>query len=189
MMRQGAEAFIPVHDVFGGQTSLNAANNPNLFKEAYNSNVDYPGRISKIRQDCKDASGTVLSSWEKDWSRIIPTDRNGNYAVKAVGDWLWKRFTGDNGDNYTRLERAYVAAFLATGEDFGSLADPANPEMAYTDRQLRRGSLADLVISLEQQTLDLNSARIGVRRLANRRVGLAVNFITMTPFMFATGGN
>ena len=189
MDRQGAEVFIPLHDVFGGQTSLNAANNPNLFKEAYNSNVDYPGRISKIRQDCKDASGAVVSSWEKDWARIIPADGNGAYAVKDVGEWLWKRFTGDNGKNYTRLERAYVSALLASGEDFGTLADPANPEIAYTDRQLRSGSLEALVKSLEQQTLDLNSTRSGVRRQANRRVGLAVNFITMTPFMFATGGN
>ena len=30
MQHQGAEAFIPVHAVFGVQTSLNAANNPNL---------------------------------------------------------------------------------------------------------------------------------------------------------------
>ncbi len=131
----------------------------------------------------------MVSSWEKDWARIIPTDRNGTYAVKDVGDWLWKRFTGDDGNNYTRLERAYVAALLATGEDSGTLADPANPEAVYSDRQFRRGALADLIKSLEQQTLDLNSTRIGVRRQANRRVGLAVNFITMTPFMFATGGN
>lgn len=189
MARQGAEAFIPLHDVFGGQTSLNAANNPNLFKEAYNSNVDYPGRISKVRQDCKDTSGTVVSSWEKDWARLIPTDGNGAYSVKAVGKWLWKRFIGDNGKNYTKLEQAYVAALLASGEDFGSLADPANPELAYTVRQIKSGDLAALVSSLENQTIDLNSTRTGLRRQANRRVGLAVNFITMTPFMFATGGN
>ncbi|MDJ0806680.1 MAG: hypothetical protein QNJ78_07570 [Gammaproteobacteria bacterium] len=172
-----------------GQTSLNAANNPHLFKEAYNSNVDYPNRIIRLRQDCKDASGRVISSWKKDWSRIAPTDSHGNYSVKQLGKWLWRRFTGDNGKNYTVLERANVAAFLATGRDFGSLADPASPDAIYTAKQLKSGQLADLLGSLESQFLDLDSTRANIRRQANQRVGLAVNFITMTPFTFATGGN
>ncbi len=189
MLRQGAEAFVPVHDVFGNQTSLNAANNPDLFKEAYNSNVDYPARISKTRQDCLDATGSVVSQWEKDWARIIPTDNSGVYTVRDVGNWLWQRFTGDSGNNYTRLERAQVAAFLAKGKDFGYLADPANPDIAYTDSQLNSGALATLLNSLENQTLALDDVKVAKRRQANSRVGLAVNFITMTPFMFATGGN
>ena len=189
MLRQGAEAFVPVHDVFGNQTSLNAANNPDLFKEAYNSNVDYPARIARIRRECRDASGHVVSSWEKDWASVIPTDNNGVYTVKDVGKWLWKRFTGDNGKNYTLIERAYVASFLAEGKDFGYLADSANPEASYTNNQLKSGSLASLLSSLENQTLALDSVKVGARRQANLRAGLAANFITMTPFMFATGGN
>ncbi|MEW8585129.1 MAG: hypothetical protein AB2531_05140, partial [Candidatus Thiodiazotropha sp.] len=189
MARQGAVAFIPVHDVFGNQTSLNAANSQNLFKEAYNNNVNHPNRIAKVREVCRDASGRIVSTWEKDWARRMPTNASGLYNVKDAGKWLWRRFTGDSGRNFTVLERAQVAALLAAGRDFASLADSANPDRLYTAAQLKSGATAALLSSLENQTLSLNSHSTELRRQSNRRVGMAINFITMTPFMFASGGN
>ncbi|MFC1365796.1 MAG: hypothetical protein G8D61_19315 [gamma proteobacterium symbiont of Ctena orbiculata] len=189
MARQGAVAFIPVHDVFGNQTSLNAANSQSLFKEAYNNNVNHPNRIAKVREVCRDASGRIVSIWEKDWARLMPTNPSGLYNVKDAGKWLWRRFTSDSGRNFTVLERAQVAALLAAGRDFASLADPANPDRLYTAAQLNTGAAAALLSSLENQTLALNSNSMERRRQANRRVGMAINFITMTPFMFANGGN
>lgn len=45
------------------------------------------------------------------------------------------------------------------------------------------------VAELEAVELALIAPRLADRREANRRVGLAVNFVSTTPFMFASGGN
>jgi len=187
MVTQGAEVFIPVHDVFGGQTSLNAANNPNLFKEAYNSSVDFPNRVAKTVEVCRDAAGTNLGTWRKDWAQVIPT-RDGGYPVKEVGQWLWDRLISDNRINYGTLEQAQVTALLATGMDFGYLADPINPDIAYSAQQVKAAPLVSIVTANEEALLDLDNAVIRIKREANRRVGMAINFISMTPFMFASQG-
>jgi beta-lactam-binding protein with PASTA domain len=187
MVTQGAEVFIPVHDVFGGQTSLNAANNPNLFKEAYNSSVDFPNRIAKTAEVCRDDAGTALGTWRKDWARVIPTT-NGGYQVKEVGQWLWDRLVSDNRSNYGMPERAQVTALLATGMDFGYLVDPTNPDITYSANELETDPLLSIVNTNESALLDLDNAVVATRREANRRVGMAINFISMTPFMFASQG-
>jgi hypothetical protein len=187
MATQGAEVFIPVHDVFGGQTSLNAANNPNLFKEAYNSSVDFPNRVAKTFERCRNDAGASLRVWRKDWARVIPST-NGVYRVKEVGQWLWDRFISDNRVNYGTLERAQITALLATGMDFGYQANPNNPDTAYSADALNQEPLVSIVAANEAAPMDLDSAVVGIRREANRRVGLAINFISMTPFMFASQG-
>lgn len=187
MNLQGAEVFIPVHDVFGGQTSLNAANNPNLFKEAYNVSVDFPNRIAKTFDACRDALGNRLYNWRKDWARVIPAT-DGVYRVKDVGAWLWQRFISDDGAHYGSLEQAQVTALLATGLDLGYLVDAINPDIAYNALELEAEPVASLVAANEAALMALDSSVTATRREANRRVGMAINFIGMTPFMFATTG-
>jgi hypothetical protein len=188
MRLQGAEAFIPVHDVFGGQTSLNAANNPSLFKEAYNRAVDFPNNLAKTVEVCRDDAGARLWTWRKDWARAIPTSDAGLYTVKEVGEWLWERFIGDGGEGYGPLEQAHVAALLATGMDLGYLADPTNADVAYGAADLNAEPLGSLVTANNAVLMELDNPANAPRREANRRVGMAINFITMTPAMFATGG-
>jgi hypothetical protein len=187
---QGGDVFIPVHDVFGGQTSLNAANNPNIFKEAYNSVVNTPNRIAKIVQNCNDALGNpLMPQWRKDWAKILPitlVDNNGDdiYLVDTVGEWLWDHFIGDGLINYGLLERTHVNSFLATGLDLGYNADSVNPEIAYSTADLEAGAVSALRQSHKVSTLALRSTITAARRQANLRVGLAINFITATPYSF-----
>jgi hypothetical protein len=186
MRLQGAELFIPAHDVFGGQTSLNAANNPNIFKEAYNGTVDNPNRIAKTRE--RYTSNSIVRTWEKDWTRLIPHEATDGYRIGRVAAWLWQRFISDGGENYTELEEAYVTGFLATGFDLGYLASTGDPDITITIDQLKSATARNTIQSLQRRRLQLRSNNPAARREANRRVGMAVNFITMTPFMFAMEG-
>jgi hypothetical protein len=187
MLLQGAEVFVPLHDVFGGQTSLNAASNPNLFKEAYNNSVNYPNRVSKYSEACRDADGNTIDTWRKDWGKLIPVNAQDDHRVADVGDWLWKRFVGDGGINYGPLERAHVNALLATGYDLGYLVDPDNPNASYSAQELLVEPLASILTANEMTLLDLTNATNSIRRDANLRVGLAINFISVMPYMFGTG--
>jgi len=187
MLEQGADVFVPAHDVFGGQTSLNAANNPNLFQEAYNRAVDYPANLARTVDVCRDENDVALGTWRKDWARVIPTT-GGMYPVAEVGLWLWNRFVGDGGRNFGTLERANVAALLATGMDLGFAIDPAAPETIYSVTQLSSEPLLTALTNLQSANLELGSATTSTRQEANRRIGLAINFISMTPAMFVTEG-
>lgn len=187
MLKQGADVFFPAHDVFGGQTSHNAANNPNLFQEAYNRAVDHPNDLAKTADVCRDETGAALGTWRKDWALVIPT-RGGVYGVGDVGLWLWNRFVGDAARAYGTLEQANVAALLATGMDLGFAIDAGTPDTAYSVAELEHEPLFSTVASFQNATIDLGSPTTATRRKANHRVGMAINFITMTPAMFATEG-
>lgn len=185
MQRQGAEVFRPAHFVFGGQTSLDAANNPNIFKEVYNGTVDSPDRIAKTYENYIDQYGAP-QTWEKDWESLIPADNSGAYRADDVGSWLWQRFVSDNLVNCGPLERAYVNCFLATGKDLGYSVDSENPDVVYSAEELEAEPLKSLLETHADAGIELNSSDPATRRTANRRVGLAISFISATPFMFAS---
>jgi hypothetical protein len=189
MRSEGGLLFEPVHEVFGGQTSLEAANSSNLFREAYNNAVYFYDDIAKTEEECRNNSGKLVRVWKKDWARIVPA-KNGVYTVGGVSRWLWRRFIASHGDleNFGLLERAYIAGFLARGLDFGYVVNPDNPGKGYSSDDLSSGAVAAKLKALETETIALNSTNPQTRREANRRVGMAINFITMTPFMFASKG-
>lgn len=178
MIEQGAELFIPAHAVFGGQTSREAAESPAVFEAAYNSAVDKPSRIIKNREVCRDEARNILWIWDKDWARVIPI--KDGYRVKDVARWLWTRFISDGGKNYRLLEKTNIYCLLATGYDCGYLLNPERPDAVPTRRELR--SLRD---TYGTHSMALDSTNPATRREANRRVGLAINFATATPFSFA----
>lgn len=184
MSAEGAEVFEPAHDVFGAQTGLDAANSPDLFKNAYNATVNSPSRIIKVRENFSGAFGQP-QTWQKDWALLIPPNSQGDYRVKAVGEWIWDRFISDNRKNYGPLERAYVAGLLATGDDLGYIVDPDNADQSYSVSDLQSPPLSSIILDLESSTMDLDNPSGSIRRTANRRIGLAVGFITTTPFMYA----
>jgi hypothetical protein len=183
MARQGAVVFDPAHDVFGGQTSINAANNPDIFKDAYNRAVNNIGYTIRTRSNYPTQNGE--QTWYKDWAKVIPKNASGQYRVGEVGEWLWNRFVGDGLKNYTILEKAYVTAFLAQGVDFGYLVNKSQPDTVYTDDQLTSELFKTQIRANENSVMGIDSSDPEVREEANLRVGLAINFITMTPFMFA----
>lgn len=173
MEQQGAVPFYPAHFVFGGQTGIEAANNPDIFKKAYNANVQQPGKLAVISGE---------GGWQKQWSKLVPveySDGSGNYRVGDVGRWLWEKFIADGGSNYGLEERFYVAGLLSQGNTF-------NPGEGYTRNELDiTDPLADpvaiqLLASYEDDNVSID---------ANKNVGLAVNFITVTPYMFVQVGN
>lgn len=175
ILLQDADLFRPKHAVFGGQTGIEASNNSQVFKAAYNSNVNDPAFL--------DSSPSI---WLKDWAKIIPPNASGQYVVADVGRWLWNRFIGDGGNNYGPQEKAYTEAFLAKGTDLLTQINSAAPNLAgYTDAEL----LNNPEVTRNASTLmHLESTSPADRLNANRWVGMALNFITATPFMFAQEG-
>ena len=184
--QQGAIPFAPAHDVFGGQTSINAANNADIFKSAYNLAVDSHWVINKYTETYP--PGTTDFTWEKDWSRVIPKNAAGVYRVSDVGEWLWQRFVADGLKNYGPLERAYVTGFLATGNDFGMIVDDSTPDVSFTSAQLSTEPYRSYIEANESTILNLESSNLNIRRVANSNVGMAINFISVTPFVFAMEG-
>ena len=196
MIQQGANVFVPAHDVFGGQTSLNAANNPNIFKSAYNDNVDGYSRIVKTLDYQRDASGSIVTdnngnrivSWRKNWAKIVPKNAAGVYQVDQVGEWLWNRFIGDGLRHYGVLERAYVNAFLASGRDFPGIVASVVPEEQISIDALTQQPLSSFTQAHRLSIMALDSTDITERNIANINIGLAINFIVSTPFMYVIGG-
>lgn len=187
MAAEGAKIFDPAHDVFGGQTGLQAANNPNIFKDAYINNVKYSQRLGKTSKNYTDTNGDT-QVWIKNWAESIPANGDGEYIVKEVAEWLWQHFLGDGRENYGNFEKAYLEALLAQGTDLGYQIDPANAEQNYSEDELDSDLVKPIIKTNEIILMSLNSADPIERKEANRRVGLAVNFITITPYMFALEG-
>lgn len=193
MNPQGAEVFVPAHDVFGGQIGLQAANNPYIFRAAYRSNVNEPDFLGRSsRSYYTDRTETEAAVWEKDWASRIPENDSGKYIVSEVADWLWQHIVGDNGNNFDVIARSQVYSLIAYGADFGyvvSVYDPAvsaDPERMYGSEELTNDpALQALIDTIANETLPLNDTEPDARLSANEHIGLAVNFISMMPYTFA----
>lgn len=192
MRTEGAEIFNPAHDVFGGQTGLQAANNPNIFKAAYTRNVLKPNVLGEAERTYTDSSGNV-KVWQKDWGSIAPYHNN-TFYVKHVASWLWERFIADDKANFDKQAKAQVYAMLAKGTDFGYLASITYPGVFTADQSFSTDEIENnpdlhaLYHELKKGVIDLESADPAVRKKANENVGLAINFITATPYVFALEG-
>lgn len=185
MADQGAEVFEPAHDVFGGQTGFQAANNRYIFKNAYAANVDGNSFLWDTSDDYTLEAGDLapVFTWTKEWDAVIPVNGNGEYVVAEVAQWLWNHFIGDGGKNFDPIARAQVHALLSSERDFGYLVDNTNQEAVYTSDQILNDPDVSAVDQFNAaQLMDFSSST------DNRRVGMAVNFITMTPYAFAMEG-
>lgn len=187
MRNQGAEVFEPAHDVFGGQTGFQAATNRYIFKDAYWDAADNPGFLYDT-DDTYTLDGITEIQWRQEWGSVIPVNAAGEHVVGDVAAWLWNRFIADGGKNFDAIARAQVQALLATRRDFGYLVDPANPEAVYSSQDILDGVGRATDEANAAAVMQLLSADAGDRREANKRVGMAVNFITMTPYAFAMEG-
>ncbi|MBT8058175.1 MAG: DUF1800 domain-containing protein, partial [Gammaproteobacteria bacterium] len=186
MRFQGVEVFEPIRNVFGHQTGVDAANNPYIFKNAYYQNAQQNFYHVTSQGTYTLADGGPSYLWQKDWGAVIPLDGDGQHGVAAVSDWLWNRFIGDGGKNFDLIAKAQVQSLLATGRDFGFEVDPDNrdPELFYSSADIGGDHAAAAARFAEHgaAVLDLSTVE------GNERVGMAVNFITMTPYAFAMEG-
>lgn len=181
---EGVKVFEPLHVVFGGQTGLEAADSPAIFKINYDSVTRDNGRYIR-------SSATLDGrAWKHDWSTIVPKGANGEYRVEEVAQWLWNRLIGDGLKNFGPLEKAHVYALLATGLDLAYMIDPNNLQRVIDAADLTSDpSLIALIDDLGRHTLPLGETAPSLQQLAATRIGQAVNFIVGTPYIFADEGH
>ncbi len=186
MRNQGMEVFEPVRNVFGHQTGLDAANNPYIFKNAFQSNSGDPYYYAGTEVDYQLQKDGPEYLWRKDWGSVIPVNGRGEHVVGEVATWLWNRLIGDGGRNFDPIARAQVHALLARGRDFAATVDPENPEPdpPFTSADIlgRHDGAWDTDRTNAARRMDFGT------RTANYRVGMAINFISMTPYAFAMEG-
>lgn len=180
---EGTEVFRPIHDVFGGQTGLEASEDPNIFREVYNRTMERSYQYTKVAVE--EGKNTV---WEKDWGSIAPQEADGTYLTRTVADWLWQRFVADGGKNFGPLEKFHLYALLGTGVDAGYQLDPDNPEKVYSSADLSDRILQTKYEQWGDLRLKLASDDAEERQQANYQVSQAVNFIVASPFVFAQEG-
>ena len=172
--------FRPIHDVFGSQKGVESAESSHAFAKAWEGSTS---RIWNYTQT-SDKDG----AWVKDWSKVAPVDAQGFTTVELMAQWLWQRFIADGGRNFGSLEKAQVYALLASGRDYGLLANPDAPETLITSTNLDEATHRERVTDLGISRLLLASDDATQRKRANERVGMAIGFIVMTPYMFAQEG-
>lgn len=106
------QVFRPLHNVFGGQTSIEASDSAVAFEKNFNRSAptltwQFNGYF-KVRCDTCNAG----REWQKDWTKVIPQQANG-YPADYVAKWLWNHVVGSL-DKYSTLERAHLLSILAT---------------------------------------------------------------------------
>ena len=187
--KENIKAFFPTHNVFGNQTGEEAINSATTFKSNFRN-------VTESAKKNTQTTSTFFTSWKKDWGNVIPQNgggfvpkSGGEHSVEDVTEWLWQYFIADNLKNLGELERAHLYALLATGSDLAYLLNPDDRNRVVTTTDIQTDPAINATISdLAQQTLALTSPDDTERLLENHRIGLAVNFIIGTPFLFVEVG-
>jgi len=136
---ENVSVFRPQHNVFGGQTGIEASDSQSVFENNYNRFVD--NAWSQSNSSCDDCDNG--QEWRKDWASVIPK-KNGVYKADDVAEWLWEHFIDDNGENYTQLERAHILPLISVKRDLNQIycvqqrriAEQIQPEQWEIDRNL-----------------------------------------------------
>lgn len=176
--------FRPSHDVFGGQTGIEAANTADVFRNAYNRSVDSYWSLTSVSIDRNGAP-----YWRKDWAAVAPRDPGGGFSTKTIAEWLWQRYVADGLANFGELERAHLYALLASGRDLAGWLDETNATAVISLADVTNaGPTRTTVQQAAGAPLFLESSDPDTREEANRRISLAANFIVATPFFMAQRG-
>lgn len=107
--------FRPLHNVFGGQTSMEASDSALAFENNYNRATGRSGWHELRTTACDNCDGG--QPWMKRWQLVLPKRADGQYYVADAAEWLWKHAVG-NLDNYTALEQAHLYALLGAAWRF-----------------------------------------------------------------------
>jgi hypothetical protein len=177
---EGQKIFSLDHNVFGGQTGLDAANNSRTFKLSYDRAIERG--YTYMRRD--DGSG-----WRKDWGVLVPGD-----SVVATTEWLWTRFIAESPSRMGLMERYHLYALVGAGVDLAYHVNPADPHHVFTESELAAGesdpssALGQKLQALRTMNTGLRSTNPGTRAAANRNMGAAIAFLIALPQAFAQVG-
>ena len=187
LTKEGALFFRPIHNVFGGQTGLEASESSKILKEAFNTSSTRHGETI-------DARGVYgQKAWERDWGVEISRQDTNDYEVRKITEFLWQKLIADGLKNLGVLERAEIYALLAEGKDFSNVVDSNNPDRIYSTEEI----LSDPDINSKYQNLsetklnylDNYKDNRNINRWEdNYRIGMALAFMAATPYMFAQEG-
>ena len=195
--KDGVTIFKPLHDVFGGQTGIEASNTADVFKNAYNTAVkEYWWAGKSYEGDWKNPK------WMKNYSKVIPYSYKEKgkkvWKVVDVGKWLWLRYTGSL-KNFGFQEKMQVYSFIASGQDFALFIAGDSWNNPPSKSQLRIKYTKDYVMNnpnvrkkwedLQKGIVFLDTKESKKRREVADNIGLAINFITATPYMFVQEGS
>lgn len=186
LWEHGFSVFVPYHDVFGGQTGLDAASSTDYFKTSYNMVTEYTWRFTRAK--LTDGAENIV--WQKRWLDTLP--EGDTYTVEALSEWLWQRFVADDLHNFGPLERVHVYAFLASGLDPVRRWHEADIitdwEHQFAPEALEPGgALYSAYRDLANATIDRPVSQSDQDTLASR-LGRAINFIVATPYMYFQEG-
>lgn len=198
LQRENITPFRPEHDVFGGQTGLEAANTDDVFIHQYNS-------VQERRPGAIGYWGGRRMVEVKNFRHMLEREfkKKEDFRVQDVAEFLWRRITGDQNLTYfTPVARLQVYSLLANGNDFLFFKDKDCRQSAWncTNTALNTNT------SIPTQDLNLANPSDDVRGLRdtllfrrgmsreeltrhNERVGFAIDFIAATPFAFVQTGN
>lgn len=175
---EAVSVFEPRHNVFGGQTGVEAASSGDVFRSAYlrSTEQNWPLQTSGEQYGVK---------YTKDFRVLVPARHTEDFRVDRVAAMLWKRFMGSL-KNFGPLERAHVYALLARGTDLATVIDETKPDAVYTAATMEKKTT--LMSSMASNQLPLSHQDPARRADANRRVMEAIEFIIATPYMFVEEG-
>lgn len=184
---EGALFFRPIHNVFGGQTGLEAAESGKILKEAFNTSSARHG-------ETLNPNGNYGGqAWERNWGVQISREATNDYEVEKIAELLWNKLIADDLKHFGTLERAQAYALLAEGKDFASAVDMEDPEKEYTADQIENDSdinakYKSLALTKMEYLDNYRDNRNQRRWEQNYRVGIALAFMAATPYMFAQEG-
>lgn len=177
---EGQKVFSLDHDVFGGQTGLDAANNSKTFKLSYDRAIERG--YYYMRQN--DGTG-----WRKNWGALVPGD-----SVVTTAEWLWKRFIAESPSKMGLMERYHLYALVGVGVDLACHVNPADPYHVFTESELGAGeskpssALGQKLQALRTMNTGLRSTNASRRAAANRNMGAAIALLIALPHAFAQVG-
>ncbi len=178
--------FRPDHDVFGGQTGLEASNTDDVFRNAHNTSAS--GQYGAVGY----WSGNNYIK-VKDFRTMLPT--SSNISVEDVGKFLWKRILGDGSlSYYGTLERAHVVALLSSGRDLNyflcgnvDVSACSTKENATAESSITGSTLSTINTSAAGYMFKSGATATEIST-DNDRVGSTIDFILATPYVFAQVG-
>jgi hypothetical protein len=178
LMQMDSAPFRPYHDVFGSLQGAESAQMNEHFKQAWDQSVRDIWKFTKIED----------GAWRRDWTEAMAPNEEKNYVVKDVAEWLWRRFIADGLKNFGSLERSQVYALLASGLDYQTFYDSEQPYVMYSETDLQSSEHLERLQDLEISRMGFLFDDEQKVKQANQRVGLAIAFISATPYMFLQEG-
>ncbi len=196
LRNEGINIFRPTHDVFGGQTGIEASNTADVFRNAYNTSVKDYWWAGKAYE-----GNWHQPKWVKDYAKIIPYSYKEKgrkiWKVVDVAKWLWIRYIGSD-KNFGFLEKMQVYALISSGRDFAlfiagdSWNNPPSKSalnIRYNEKYVMNNPAVKIKWQdLQKGLLFLDTKDPKKRREMANNIGLGINFIIATPYMFVQEG-